>query len=107
MFLYCSHNAPGKGVHTMSNDWAYAIEIQPDSTSLLELAGAARLYFKGHPAVAHEVAVERPARLVVRFTCEEDARNFYYANSKLDARFCRADNLGDAVQPAASVPRKG
>lgn len=72
----------------MTDSWRYAIEIQPDSASLLELTGSAKLYFREHSAVQHEVAVEQPARLVVRFTTEVDARNFYYSHSRMDARFC-------------------
>ncbi len=77
----------------MAAQWTYAIEIQPNYSSLVELVGATHLYFKEHPSVQHEVVVEQAARIVVRFTSELDARNFFYANGKLEARFMSIDKI--------------
>lgn len=57
--------------------WIYAVEISGQESSLAELSQRARSHFliRGDE---HEIALEAPARIVVRFTDLDAASRFFF-----------------------------
>jgi hypothetical protein len=60
--------------------WRYAVEIQSDFKGLAVLQSDAHAYFELH-AEAHDIDVERPATLIVRFCDRAAAERFHSAFS--------------------------
>jgi hypothetical protein len=60
------------------NEFGYAIEISRDEASLDEMRKAALDHLRCDPSEL-EMAIERPARLVIKFVDELAARRFYFS----------------------------
>jgi hypothetical protein len=72
---------------TPSLIWTYAVEIKAEHAAIEIAVVRCKEYFQ-RVKVEHELVVEQRTRLIVKFTDETAARNFYYSLASFDTRFC-------------------
>lgn len=78
--------------------WIYAVELSNENHGLAELARRARQHFKERRD-EHEVALEPPARIIVRFTSFDAASRFYFNEGGQFVRLPEAPEGSPALPP--------
>ncbi len=80
--------------------WIYAVELSNEDHGLAELSRRTRQHFKDKRD-EHEVVLENPARIVVRFTSFDAASRFYFSEG---GRFVRLPEAPDGSPDSPFIP---
>ncbi len=80
--------------------WICAVELSNENHGLAELSRRTRQHFKER-CDEHEVVLENPARIVVRFTSFDAASRFYFNEG---GRFVRLPEAPEGSPDAPSKP---